>query len=195
MDACSGRHSGGKQEEEMNRYNIDTGMKDCRKWKTSHNGSDGSGVSVAAFRLAFLRSLSPFSLPLPRARTHKSQAGLSLHDRAKLLWLNTQEYEMIKVSGAFWGGMETWFIALYTTADWNVKRLGEYLVRCPLTPRVFRRERAVAPLRCGEALTVGISDGGNTAQVTLCSLLIFFFLDLCKCSPQSRTVVRQRRKT
>lgn len=180
MDACSGRHSGGKQGEEMNRYNIDTGMKDCRKRKTSHNGSysgggGGGGVSVAAFRLTFLRSLSPFSLPLPRARTHKSQAGLSLHDRAKLLWLNTQEYEMIKVSGAFWGGMETWFIALYTTANWNVKRLGEYLVRCPLTPRVFRRERAVAPLSCEEAPTVGISDGGNTVQVTVCSLLIFFF--------------------
>lgn len=178
MDACSGRHSGGKQEEEMNWYNIDTGMKDCRKRKTSQDGSDGDsggGGSVAAFRLAFLCSLSPFSLPLPRARTHKSQAGLSLHDRAKLLWLNTQEYEMIKVSGAFWGGMETWFIALYTTADWNVKRLGEYLVRCPPTPRVFRWERTVARLRCEEALTVGISDGGNTVQVTVCSLLIFFF--------------------
>lgn len=92
-------------------------MKDCRKQKTSHNTSSG----VAVFRLAFLRSPS-------NTHTHKSQAGLSLHDRAKLLWLNTQEYGMIKVSGAFWEEMETWFITLHTTADWNVKRLNNHCV-------------------------------------------------------------------
>lgn len=58
--------------------------------KTSRNISSG----VAVFRLAFHHSLS-------HTHTHKSQPGLSLHDRAKLLWLNTQEYGMIKVSAAF----------------------------------------------------------------------------------------------
>lgn len=124
----------------MNRYNIDARMKDCRKQKTCHNISS----SVAVFRFAFLRSLS-------NTHTHKSQAGLSLHDRAKLLWLNTQEYGMIKVSGAFWVEMETWFITLHTTADWNVKRLNTQCVAWWLS--VCFNENIV-PYSCKEALTV-----------------------------------------
>lgn len=59
-------------------------MKDCRKQKEIRKS---------------MRAWLPSST-LAHTSSHKSQAGLSLHDRATLLWLNTQEHGMIKVSGA-----------------------------------------------------------------------------------------------
>ena len=86
------QRQGGKQNEKMNRY-IEVRHQDERLGEVKNTSQ-----TVAAARLC---SGSASFLPLSHTHTHKSQAGLSLHDRAKLLWLNTQEYRMIKVSGAF----------------------------------------------------------------------------------------------
>lgn len=99
-------------------------MKDWRTWKTISQTTEAAAVRLGSGSTSFLRSLS-------HTRTHKSQAGLSLHDRAKLLWPNTQEYGMIKMSAAFFEEMETWFITHRTAADWNVKKTQVHCLFAP----------------------------------------------------------------
>lgn len=102
-------------------------MKDWRTWKTISQTTEAEAAAAAwsgSGSTSFLRSLS-------RARTHKSQAGLSLHDGAKLLWPNTEEYGMIKTSAALYEEMETWFITHPTAADRNVKKTREHCLFAP----------------------------------------------------------------
>lgn len=72
MDPCFGGDRGGKQNEEMNRYNRhqDEILVEVEK----------QAKTAAA---VWLCSGSPSSA-LSHTHTHKSQGGLSLHDRAKL---------------------------------------------------------------------------------------------------------------